>query len=60
MFGEKETYKYFEILHADTIKQEDMKEKSKDISGELGSYWKPEYSWNLIKTKHVCAVLLVR
>ena len=26
-FGEKDTYKYFEILEADTIKQVEMKEK---------------------------------
>ena len=26
MFGEKETYKYFGILEADTIKQVEMKE----------------------------------
>ena len=28
MVGEKETYKYLEMLEADTIKQEEMKEKN--------------------------------
>ena len=35
MSEEKETYKYLEILEADTIKQPEMKEKiKKRISGE--------------------------
>ena len=29
MLGEKETYKYLEMLETDTIKQEEMKEKIK-------------------------------
>ena len=39
-FEEKETYKYLEILEADTIKQEAMKKKKlgKNISEELKSY----------------------
>ncbi len=36
--GEKETYKYLGILEADTIKQVEMKEKIKNISGELENY----------------------
>ena len=34
MLGEKETYKYFGILEADTIKQVKMKEKLKRLSQE--------------------------
>ena len=42
--GEKKTYKYLEILEADTIKQVEMKEKTKkNISGERESYSKPSY-----------------
>ena len=41
---EKETYKYFDILEADTIKQVEMREKLKEnISGELESYSRPNY-----------------
>ena len=41
---EKETYKYFEILKVDTIKQVEMKEKlRKNISGEPESYLRPNY-----------------
>ena len=38
--GKKETYKYWSILEADTIKQMEMKEKKlrKNISEELESY----------------------
>ena len=45
MFGEKATYKYLGILEANTIEQEDMKGKKlkKSISGEGGSYSKPNY-----------------
>ena len=40
-FGEKETYKYIGILEADTIKQEEMKEKNlKYILGYRESYSK--------------------
>ena len=42
--GEKETYKYLGILEADTIKQEEMKEKlRKNISGEPESYSRQNY-----------------
>ena len=36
-FGEKKTYKYFEISEADTINQVEMKEKEfkKSTSGEI-------------------------
>ena len=41
---EKETYKYLDILEADTIKQEEMKEKlRKNISGELESNSRQNY-----------------
>ena len=44
MFGEKETYKYLEILEADIIKQVVMKEKlRKNISGEPESYSRQNY-----------------
>ena len=38
MLGEKEIYKYLSILEADIIKQVEMKEKIKSISGVLESY----------------------
>ena len=39
--GEKQTYKYLEILEVGTIKQVVMKEKlRKSISGEPGDYWR--------------------
>ena len=38
MLGEKEAYKYLGILEADTIKQVQMKEEIKSISGEPESY----------------------
>ena len=43
--GEKETYKYLGILEASTIKQVEMKEKSKknSISGERGINSKQKY-----------------
>ena len=49
--GEKETYKYFGILEADTIKQVEMKEKSrKNISREPKSYLRQNYvAENLLK-----------
>ena len=38
MLGEKETYKYLEILEADTIKQVEMREKiKKSIARERGN-----------------------
>ena len=40
---EKETYKYLGILEADTIKQVEMKEKIKNITGELESYSRQNY-----------------
>ena len=45
MLGEKETYKYLEILEADIIKQVEMKEKKifKCLPGERGNYWKQSY-----------------
>ena len=36
--AENETYKYLGILEADTIKQVEMKEFRKNISGELQNY----------------------
>ena len=43
-FGEKETYKYLDILEADTIKQVEMKEKlRKNISGEPENYLRQNY-----------------
>ena len=42
-FREKETYKYLDILEIDTIKQVEMKEKIKSISGELESYLRQNY-----------------
>ena len=43
-FGEKETYKYLEILEADTITQVQMKETNlKSISRERENYSKPKY-----------------
>ena len=45
MRGEKETYKYLEILGADTIKQAEMKEKlKKNSSREQENYSKPNYT----------------
>ena len=43
MLGEKETYKYLEILEANTIKHAEMKEKikRKNTSGERINYSKP-------------------
>ena len=51
MLGEKETYKYQEILEADTIKQMEMKEKiKKRVSQEKGKQIETKlYSRNLIK-----------
>ena len=44
MHRKKETYKYLGILEADTIKQEEMKKKSrKNVSGELESYSRQNY-----------------
>ena len=50
--GEKETYKYFEILEADTIKQE--REKKRNL------FVIKLYSRNLIKEINIWAVLFVR
>ena len=36
MLGDKETYKYFGILEADTIKHEEMKKNVKRIPQENG------------------------
>ena len=42
--GEKESYKYLEILEADTIKQMEMKKKlKKSVLGEQESYSKQNY-----------------
>ena len=42
--AENETYKYLDILEADTIIQVEMKKKlKKNISGELESYSKQNY-----------------
>ena len=41
--GEKEIYKYKGILEADPIKQVEMKEKIKNILGELESYTRQNY-----------------
>ena len=41
---EKETYKYLGILEADTIKQEEIKEKIKTISKEPESYTRQNYN----------------
>ena len=50
MFGEKETYKYLEILDVDTIKHPDMKKIQRNTPGELANYSKlyyiAEFSWN--------------
>ena len=41
--GEKETNKYLGILETDTIKQVEMKENIKSISGEPESYSRQNY-----------------
>ena len=41
--GKKGTYKYLGILEADTIKQVEMKEKTKNISREPESYPRQNY-----------------
>ena len=41
--GEKETYKFLGILETDTIKQVEMKEKIKNISGAPGIYSTQNY-----------------
>ena len=47
--GEKETYKYWEIVEADTIKQAEMEKKSKkSMSGEQGNHSKQ----NLLQNPH--------
>ncbi len=44
---ENETYKYFGILKADTIKHKERKEKKlKDTPGERENYSKPNYTAN--------------
>ena len=52
--GEKETYKYVEVLEADIIKQVEMKEKIKK------EYLRRLYSRDSVKGINTCAVLLVR
>ena len=62
MLGEKETYKYLDILEADTIKQGDMKEKiKKEYLGRTRKLHETKLSSrNLIKGINTWAVLLVR
>ena len=56
--GEKEIYKHLGILEADTIKQEEMKDKIK--KEYLRRTRKLLSSRNLIKAINTCAVLFVR
>ena len=60
--GEKETYKYLRILVADTIKQEEMKEKiKKEYFRRTRKLLETKlHSRNLIKGINIWAVLLVR
>ena len=55
MHGEKETYKYLGILEADTMKQEEMKEKNfrKNISGEPESYSRQNYIAEILSKKEI-------
>ena len=57
-FGEKETYKYLEIVEADTIKQVEMKEKIKKRTRKLLET--KLYSRNLMKAINTWAVPLLR
>ena len=60
--GEKETYKYLGILEADTIKQEEIKEKiNKEYFRRARKLFESKlYSRNLIKGINTWAVSLVR
>ena len=60
--GEKETYKYLEILEADTIKQEEMKEKiKKEYFTRSRKLLETKFSSrNLVKGINTWAVSLVR
>ena len=60
--GEKETYKYLEILEADTMKQVKMKENmKKEYLGRTGKLLEIKlYRRNLIKEINTWADLLVR
>ena len=60
--GEKETYKHFGIVEADTIKQVEMKDKiKKEYLRRTRKLFETKlYSWNLIKEINTWAVLLVR
>ena len=60
--GENETYKYFGILEADTIKRKEMKEKiKKEYFRRVRKLLETKlYSRNLIKGINTWAVLLVR
>ena len=60
--GENETYKYFGILEADTIKQVEMKNKSKkEFCRRTRKLLETKFSSrNLIKGINTWAVLLVR
>ena len=62
ILGEKETYKYLEIMEADTIKQQEMKEKIKKeyLRRTRKSFEIKLYSRNFDKGKNTWAVPLVR
>ena len=46
MFGEKETYKYWGIFEADTIKQQEMKEKKlKSVSQKVQKITRDKTLW---------------
>ena len=63
MLGEKKTYKYLEILEADTIKQVEMKEKKikKDYLMRTRKLLETKiYSRNLIKVINTWTISLVR
>ena len=53
MLGEKETYKYIRILEADTIKQQEMKEKNLRRARTL--LQAKLYSSNLVKGINIWA-----
>ena len=59
--GEKETYKYLEILGADTIKQVEMKERKKEYLRKIKKLHKTKlYGRNLIRGINTLPVPLVR
>ena len=62
ILGEKETYKYLGILEADTIKQEEMKEKiKKEYLRRTRKLPEPKLcSRNLIKEINTCSVSLAK